>query len=412
MRALFVSHHFPHDNARSVHGIFKRMGLFIQAALEVVEELDMLFFVPYGIDTSSVAVAGMEAQARALWGPRIHLSLCRQPRHAGATSNWAQYGAGIFSVHRQEGHQGMNSPEAVAALESCLNRGPTWVLAHRLQAMAPLMSTRHALPPVILDLDDVEHRAHVRRVVGLPRWPGERIKLLHTPALFAAEIQALRFASRSFVCSDSDRDYLRGWSGTARIETIPNAVEVPTDPSPEAPGLQLMFLGAFVHRPNVQAAEHLIEHIWPLILRQLPQARLLIAGGMPERIRQFDAAPSAVSFLGFVDDLQALYAQATLVCCPLLTGAGTRIKIIEAAAYGKAVVSTTLGAEGLQFRDGSEILLRDDPAGFAQACVGLLQDRATRCALGAKARARAMHEYDRTAVVASIRARILETVSA
>jgi glycosyltransferase involved in cell wall biosynthesis len=149
-----------------------------------------------------------------------------------------------------------------------------------------------------------------------------------------------------------------------------------------------------------------------LILRQLPQARLLIAGDKPERIRQFDAGPAAVSFLGFVEDLHALYAQATVVCCPLLTGAGTRIKIIEAAAYGKAVVSTTLGAEGLQFRDGSEILLRNDPAGFAQACVELLQDRATRGALGAQARARARHAYDRTAVVASIRARILETVAA
>ncbi len=408
MRALFISNHFPHDRARSVYGVFKRMGLFIEAALGIVDELDMLFFVPFGIDTSPAAVAEMEEQARSLWGPQIHLSVCRQPRHAGATSNWEQYGAGIFSVYRQEGHQGMNSPDAVAALKRCLDRKPAWVLAHRLQAMGPLLATRRPLPPVLLDLDDVEHLAHARRVMGFPRWPGERLKLLHTPALRAAELRALRFAARSFVCSDRDRDYLRRRAGTTRVETIPNAVAMPAEPAPESTGADLLFLGAFVHRPNVQAAEHLIEDIWPLVQQQLPQARLLIAGGKPERVRHHAAPPPGVAFLGFVEDLPALYARAAVVCCPLLTGAGTRIKIIEAAAYGKAIVSTTLGAEGLQFREGAEILLRDGSAAFAQACTGLLQDPAARDALGREARAHARLQYDRTAVVAAIRAHMTQ----
>jgi glycosyltransferase involved in cell wall biosynthesis len=408
MRALFISNHFPHDGAGSVYGVFKRMGLFIEAALQSVDELDMLFFVPHGIDTSPMMVVGMQEQARALWSPRIHLSVCRQPRHDGAISNWGQYGAGIFSVYRQEGHQGMNGPDAAAALESCLERGPSWVLAHRLQAMGPLMATRRRLPPVLLDLDDIEHLAHARRVMGFPRWPGERLKLLHTPALRAAEMRALRFAARSFVCSDRDRDYLRRRAGTPRVETIPNAVDMPAQAAPEGTGMDLLFLGAFVHRPNVQAAEHLIDAIWPLISRQLPQARLLIAGGKPERIRHHAAAPAGVEFLGFVEDLPALYARSAVVCCPLLTGAGTRLKIIEAAAYGKAVVSTTLGAEGLQFQDGSEILLRDGPADFAQACVQLLQDPAARQALGGAARSQARLQYDRKAVVTAIRTYMAE----
>jgi glycosyltransferase involved in cell wall biosynthesis len=411
MRALFISHHFPHDPSRSVYGVFKRMGLFIEAALREVDELDMLFFVPWGIDTSPAAAAEMEEQARALWGANIHLSVCRQPRHAGATSNWEQYGAGIFDVFRQEGHQGMNSPEAIAALERCLDRQPAWVLAHRLQAMGPLMATRRALPPVLLDLDDIEHLAHARRVLGFPRWPGERLKLLHTPALRAAELRALRFAACSFVCSDKDRDYLRGRAGSPQVETIPNAVEMPADgPDASQGGTDLMFLGAFVHRPNVQAAEHLIDAIWPRVLQHLPGARLLIAGGKPERVRQHAAPPAGVEFLGFVDDLPALYAQAAVVCCPLLTGAGTRIKIIEAAAHGKAIVSTTLGAEGLQFRDGSEILLRDGAERFAQACVQLLQDPAARQLMGTAARAQARLQYDRSAVVAGIRAHMARPV--
>jgi glycosyltransferase involved in cell wall biosynthesis len=158
----------------------------------------------------------------------------------------------------------------------------------------------------------------------------------------------------------------------------------------------------------VQAAEHLIDHIWPLVALQVPGARLLIAGGKPERVRQHAAPPERVEFLGFVDDLSALYARAAVVCCPLLTGAGTRIKIIEAAAHGKAIVSTTLGAEGLQFRDGSEILLRDGAENFARACVHMLQDPATRETMGSAARVQARLQYDRTAVVAGIRAHMAQ----
>ena len=106
-----------------------------------------------------------------------------------------------------------------------------------------------------------------------------------------------------------------------------------------------------------------------------------------------------MSFLGFVDDLAAWYRRARVVCCPIYHGSGTRVKIIEAAAHRKAVVSTPMGAEGLSFVDGEEIVLRKAPADLAAACVELLRDPSAASRLGAQARRRALQLYDRGVVV-------------
>src|SRR4030095_7177078 len=86
-------------------------------------------------------------------------------------------------------------------------------------------------------------------------------------------------------------------------------------------------------------------------------------------------------------------------CCPIRTGGGTRIKVIEAAAYGKPIVSTHVGAEGLEFEDGREILLRDEPQAFADACIELFRDGSLSSSLGQTARAKAIKLYDRQHVI-------------
>ena len=81
--------------------------------------------------------------------------------------------------------------------------------------------------------------------------------------------------------------------------------------------------------------------VWPLIRKACPEARLIIAGNKPERIPSFASHPPGVEFTGFVEDLGQLYQRVGIVCCSILSGGGTRLKILEAAAYGKAIVSTT-----------------------------------------------------------------------
>jgi glycosyltransferase involved in cell wall biosynthesis len=402
MRALFISRHLPDDPATSVFGVFKRMGMFIEAASRLVDELDMLFYVPPGFDVSPPEVARMQVLLREMWGPKVNLFMVRHARNPQYQSNWEQYGAGIFSIFRQEDFYSVSGPEQVRALDDCLARKPDWILAHRLHAMCPLMRTVQSLPPIFVDLDDIEHRAHFRRVIGYPRWAGERLKVLQTPALRAAELRAIRFARSAFVCSDTDRDYLQGRAKSGNVLTVPNSVPIPelADAFCEKPNL--LFLGTFVYRPNIQAADFLVEKIWPLIRAQVPEARLIIAGGEAQRMKHFHSPPAGVDYVGFVPNLDALYRDVRVVCCPILTGAGTRIKIVEAAAHAKAIVSTTLGAEGLQLNNEQAILLRDDATSFAQACVQLLGDRARCESLGAVARCDAMLRYDRVAVVEQI----------
>ena len=103
-----------------------------------------------------------------------------------------------------------------------------------------------------------------------------------------------------------------------------------------------------------------------------------------------------VRFAGFVEDLDGLYQQSRVVCAPILSGSGTRIKIIEAAAYCRPIVSTRIGAEGIELHNGDSIFLRDDPKSFAEACIRLLNDHELCKRLGTAARAIVIDKYDQT----------------
>ena len=119
-----------------------------------------------------------------------------------------------------------------------------------------------------------------------------------------------------------------------------------------------------------------------------------------------------IETLGFVPDLAALYGQARIALCPLQAASGTRIKIIEAAMYGRACVSTRIGAEGLAFENGRSIACHDDPAAFAEACVGLLADPVLATEMGAAARDLANRLYAQDALeeqLAQLCRQVLET---
>ena len=147
-----------------------------------------------------------------------------------------------------------------------------------------------------------------------------------------------------------------------------------------------------------------IHRTWrqPIIQRQVPAARLIVAGGSPERIPSFQSPSQAVEFTGFVPDLDKLYARSRVIACPITTGGGTRIKLVEAASYGRPMVSTRIGAEGLAFEGGCEIMLCDDDQGFAAACVSLLRDDAACARLGEAARTKMQTLYADKAVVHQI----------
>ena len=256
--------------------------------------------------------------------------------------------------------------------------------------------------PVFFDLDDIEHIALSRQLLRDPELPTERLKLLQVPRLLLAEIQAVHHARLTFVCSESDRRYLRRLACSSRIEVVENSTHFPATIGTGASEPIVVFVGFLRYAPNVLAADTLVRDIWPLVHARVPGARLIIAGRYPEVLKSYPATDPSVTFAGFVDDLAELYAKARLVCCPILNGGGTRIKIIEAAAHARAVVATPLAAEGLTFRDGTDIVLRDTVEGLAAACVQLLQDPSLAVRLGLAARERAIATYEHGTVVARL----------
>jgi polysaccharide biosynthesis protein PslH len=182
--------------------------------------------------------------------------------------------------------------------------------------------------------------------------------------------------------------------GAQHVYTVPNGVDstffAPSS-APPVPGY-LLFTGTMDYAPNVDAACYFAREIFPLVRRQLPRAAFHVVGRDPEPAVRALASDGVVVH-GGVPDMRPFFRDTEVVVVPLRTGGGTRLKILEAAASGKAVVSTSLGAEGFGFHSGAELVLADTPEAFAEAVIALCRDRGRRQELERRARV-AAGSYD------------------
>ena len=403
-RALFVTHLLPLSEERAAVGVYRRQRMLIQAIKDVCAEVEVLVYVwPQGPLTVPGAEQMAAAALRNLWEGEFRVVICERDPEPKQHSFWRRYVRPAFGFLRLAAYEPLAGERQREALEGCLARRPDLIFVHRLNSMAPLLRASVPLPPVFLDLDDIEHVAYARSIGQAPTWPGKRLQYLQLPALMAGERRAIRLVKSVFVCSTSDRDRLRRLFRADNIEAIQNAVAIPARTALPSQAT-LLIIGSYGYAPNRVAVEYFLDHIWPLIRVEVPSAHLTIAGAGPERLRHHGQVPAGVEFAGYVADLDALYARTRMVPCTILSGGGTRVKIVEAAAYGRPVVSTHVGAEGLGMRDGVEILLRDGPREFAAACVELLLDERRANAIAQRARAFAVREFDRGHVSALLAA--------
>jgi polysaccharide biosynthesis protein PslH len=210
------------------------------------------------------------------------------------------------------------------------------------------------------------------------------------------ELGTYRDADGVYLCSAADERRLLDQVPGVRTAVIPNAADVeyyqprPTDPRPD--GRTVVFFGLLSYVPNLDGVIHFVEDIWPRIAKAHPDARLKIVGGRPPPSLLALAGPR-VELTGFVPDLRPHLAAAAAVVVPLRLGGGTRLKIVEAMAMGKAIVSTTLGAEGIEAAPGRDLLIEDQPAAFADAVNRLLADPHLAACIGQSARRLAVERY-------------------
>jgi glycosyltransferase involved in cell wall biosynthesis len=228
----------------------------------------------------------------------------------------------------------------------------------------------------VVDLDDLEDDKLRRRRSVLGSHDPARRRLVEArnavawrrfQRTIAAAVDAVT------VCSREDCRRL----GSPNCLVLPNGYPAGAVPGQVAHEVRtLLFVGLFGYEPNADAAEFLVREVVPLIREEIPEVQLRLVGRPTPRIERL-AGPGVV-VVGEVSDLAAEYARAGIAVAPIRFGGGTRIKIIEAFARRVPVVSTTMGAEGLGVRDGVELLLADDTASFARACVRLIEDSRAR----------------------------------
>jgi sugar transferase (PEP-CTERM/EpsH1 system associated) len=209
------------------------------------------------------------------------------------------------------------------------------------------------------------------------------------------EAAACRRASLTLAVSEADKAGLEALAPGARVAVVPTGVDTsffrPEDGRDGEAGI--VFTGSMDWHPNEDAVLHFLGSILPLVRRELPGARLTIVGRNPsERLRAACAA-AAAHVTGTVDDVRPFVASASVCVVPLRIGGGTRLKIFEALAMGKAVVSTAVGAEGLPLVPGEHYLHADDPAAFAASVVSLVRDRERRRRIGAAGRRLVEEQY-------------------
>jgi glycosyltransferase involved in cell wall biosynthesis len=157
--------------------------------------------------------------------------------------------------------------------------------------------------------------------------------------------------------------------------------------------MTLLFLGSFRHLPNVEALNWFVRRVFPLVREREPGVRLILIGSEPPP-RHSLPGDAAIELMGFVEDVREPLARYSVFLCPILSGSGVRVKLLEAFASGIPVVSTRLGAEGLASVDGEICALADDPETFAAKVLELLENPERACEMARRARAEVIAHRD------------------
>ena len=162
-----------------------------------------------------------------------------------------------------------------------------------------------------------------------------------------------------------------------RFSTIPICVDTESVPPvvPVSARPEVLHLGTMFWPPNVEGVLWFARQVWPLVRAQIPEAVFTVVGkNPPEQVKALDGRDAGINITGYISDPQTYLERAKAFIVPLFSAGGMRVKIIDGWRWGLPIVSTTIGAEGIQYREGENILIADDPQSFAAAVVQVLQD--------------------------------------
>lgn len=197
--------------------------------------------------------------------------------------------------------------------------------------------------------------------------------------------------------SELDKEILQSLCPGGRLVTVENGVEVDKfRPARDVVERNtLVWVGGFHHFPNKQGMIFFLENIYPVIKRKLPAVRLdIVGGGITENMRDLCKSDESIRLLGYVEDPLPYVQKAAVFICPILSGGGTRLKILEAMSAGKAIVTTSIGCEGIDGKNGIHFIIADKAKDFSDAVIKVINNEELQETMGNNARDLVLNIYD------------------
>ncbi|HYP09154.1 MAG TPA: glycosyltransferase [Bryobacteraceae bacterium] len=253
--------------------------------------------------------------------------------------------------------------------------------------------------PSILFEHDIYFQSIARQLPGMKSMMRRVTATFEYLRALRYELTLLPKVDRIQVCSVENHHHLLTFLPSLR-GTIDDDLRAGIDTSRYALTLDgrqpdtMLFLGSFRHLPNQEGLEWFTRFVLPRIVEQRPNAKLVVIGSDPPARHALPGNSDAIQIVGFVEDIQAPLHKYSVFVCPILSGSGVRVKLLEAFASGIPVVSTPIGAEGLANKDGEICALADDPEAFADKVVALLSDPSSARELAARARRSVVEQRD------------------
>lgn len=258
----------------------------------------------------------------------------------------------------------------------------------------------------IVDFDDIMSRFRLRQLAAPNGLVGVQTRILaHIDARLVrhAEAQVANTWDSISVCTDDDVTELRQAYPRTLVVKVPNVIDRPLLAPTMGYDARLLFVGNLSFAPNVQGLKVFLREAWPIVRRSIPTATLRVVGMLPSQDVLKACQTDGVSLHPDVASLEPYYQDCDVVICPILFGGGTRIKVLEAMAYGRPVVATSLGAEGLDIVPDQEAILADTMTAFAEGVIGLAKDPGARLTIASKARALQQSRFGLPAMAAAVK---------
>lgn len=385
MKVLFLSQIVPYPPRG---GVLQR-GYNILREVAAHVDVHLLAFVHQDELPTPEAVAESHA-ALSVFCRRVEffpLWAKRSPLHKGLALAWATASGQPFSTVAQA------SAGFRHRVETLLRDGVDLLHVDTV-GLHPFTSVNRRVPQVLTH-HNIESQLMARRAGFETSGPVRWLLAHESRKLARYEAAAVRRYRVNLMMSRDDETTLKKMVPGVRTALVPNGVDTQYfRPAPDTGRPTMIYAGGMNMFANRDAVLHFVRDIWPSVIASVPEARFVSVGqDPPAELLQAAARDPRIVVTGKVPDVRSYVNDASVYVVPLRVGGGTRLKVLDAMASGKALVSTTIGAEGLELVPDEHLVIADDPGGFAEQTIALLRDGERRVALGLRARALVESRY-------------------